>query len=191
MKLWETLLHPDQEELELGDRVLVSKAANILQVGEFQLLQLAYHDWFTRDLPPAMVDQLFAAYMLRNEVPHWARHYARKILVKADHGQVNDNEAAYHAYDHEYRTHTPGGVRQFIRAVAILTLLIGGSIILANFAAGPGAGMFPPYLDTEDLKVRQSSSFGRADSISFIYSGEKNQPRMGGAVGPGGVLQGR
>ena len=36
--LWETLLHPDHEELEMKDRLAVISAANQLQVGEFQLL---------------------------------------------------------------------------------------------------------------------------------------------------------
>ena len=44
--LWETLLHPDREELAMKERLVVISAANQLQVGEFQLLQLAYREWF-------------------------------------------------------------------------------------------------------------------------------------------------
>lgn len=44
MNFWETLLHPDKEELENPERRVIANAANILQVGEFQLLQLAYRD---------------------------------------------------------------------------------------------------------------------------------------------------
>lgn len=160
MNLWETIIHPDQEELELGERVLVAKAANILQVGEFQLLQLAYRDWFGDDLPPAMVDRLFTLYMLKNEMPHWARHYARKIIYEDSRGRVDDREPAYHVYDHDYRATPPREIGRFCRAVAALTVLIGGFILLANMATGPGGSMFPPYLDTDDLKVRQNSPLG-------------------------------
>ena len=68
--LWETLLHPDHEELEMKDRLAVISAANQLQVGEFQLLQLAYQEWHDKDLPEALMSRLFTSYMLQNEVPH-------------------------------------------------------------------------------------------------------------------------
>ncbi|MCH7542778.1 MAG: hypothetical protein IIB65_03995, partial [Proteobacteria bacterium] len=41
--LFQTLMRPDREESE--QRAEVARAANLLQLGEFQLLQLAYHDW--------------------------------------------------------------------------------------------------------------------------------------------------
>ena len=69
-KFFKTLMHPDQEDEEGDERAEVAKAANILQIGEFQLLQLAYHAWFDEDLPKVMVDKLFIDYMLRDEVPY-------------------------------------------------------------------------------------------------------------------------
>ena len=38
---FQTLIQPDREEHP--ERALIARAANLLQVGEFQLLQLAYH----------------------------------------------------------------------------------------------------------------------------------------------------
>ena len=49
MNLFETLIHPDREEHP--ERAEVARAANLLQIGEFQLLQLAYQDWFGTDNP--------------------------------------------------------------------------------------------------------------------------------------------
>ncbi len=69
MNLWETLLHPDKEELENPERRVIADAANILQVGEFQLLQLAYRDWFCEDLPEDQADGLFQSYMVHGVVP--------------------------------------------------------------------------------------------------------------------------
>jgi hypothetical protein len=111
MKFIKTLVRPDQEEDP--ERTVVARAANILQVGEFQLMQLAYEDWYGQELPAALCDQLFQAYMLRGEIPTWARHYARSIIDFQERGLIDCNDAYYHRYDREYVTHVPQGVRQF------------------------------------------------------------------------------
>ena len=132
MNFFETLLHPDREELEMGERMIVSSAANLLQVGEFQLLQLAYREWFNEDLPEALVARLFSSYMLRDEVPHWARHYARLILSREQRGQLNDNDPTYHRYDNDYHTLVPKGVRQFCAAVALLAVFMVTAVLVAG-----------------------------------------------------------
>ena len=76
--LFQTLLRPDREEDP--ERTIVARAANILQVGEFQLLQLAYEDWYGKAMSPELSDRLFRAYMMQGEVPVWARHYARWVI---------------------------------------------------------------------------------------------------------------
>lgn len=114
MNLFETLIHPDREEH--GERAEVARAANLLQVGEFQVLQLAYKGWFGRDLPTALVDRMFAAYMFRNEVPYWARQYARNILRLDEQGRLDDLNPAYHRYDSDYHTDVPNGVRRSVGA---------------------------------------------------------------------------
>lgn len=110
VNLWEALLHPDKEELENPERRAISDAANILQVGEFQLLQLAYRDWYDEDLPEAMIDRLFRSYMIDGVVPPWARHYARKIVRKEQSGRLDYQQRRYHRYDCDYNQggrHTP------------------------------------------------------------------------------------
>jgi len=179
MNLFQTLMQPDREELELGHRTLVAKAANILQVGEFQLLQLAYREWHNEDLPEALVSQLFSSYMLKNEVPHWARHYAREIINADATDTLNDNAPAFHVYDHEYRTSVPGGVRRFWTAVGLLALFIGGAITLADLSVTTSASQFPPYLNEEDLKTQQpGTAYGRADIIPASISRESSLPYM-------------
>ncbi len=73
--LLHTLMKPDHDDDP--EKSLIVTAANILEVGEFQLLQLAHHKWFGEDTKPVELDQLFAAYMFHNHVTHWMRHYAR------------------------------------------------------------------------------------------------------------------
>lgn len=153
MNLFETLLHPDREELEMGERVIVSSAANLLQVGEFQFLQLAYREWFDKDLPEAMVANLFGSYMLRNEVPHWARHYARLILMRDEQGKLDDNDPAFHRYDHNYHTHVPRGVRQFCTVVGFLTLLMVTGLMVASMAVEKPTSLLPPYFTETELRA--------------------------------------
>ena len=169
MNLFQTLMRPDREELEGGQRTLVVKAANILQVGEFQLLQLAYREWHSKDLPEALISKLFSSYMLKDQVPHWARHYARKIIDADAAGGLNDNAPVFHVYDHEYRTSVQDGVRRFWLAVGCLILFIGGAIVLAGLSVTTPASQFPPYLNEEDLQANNPNTpYGRADSIPAL-----------------------
>ncbi len=178
MNLFETLLHPDREELELKERAVVCSAANALQVGEFQLLQLAYRDWYDQDMPEAMMDRLFASYMIKNEVPHWARHYARRIMEQDAKGGVDDKDPAFHRYDSDYHTSVPHGVRRFWVATVGLFVAVGGIIAVANLTVTESSSILPPYFDEEDLRpVQDNFSWGRSDTLVPI-------PRRGG-VGPG------
>lgn len=151
MNLWQTLLQPDREELENTDKAEMVSAANLLQVGEFQILQLAYFDWHQKDLPEALVSRLFNAYMLGGEVPHWARHYARRILTMAEQGTLNDSHPLYHRYDNDYRAVVPQGTVRFVGAALACGLFVFGGVVLAEWAVDKPASMFPPYFDQSEL----------------------------------------
>ena len=151
MTLLETLIHPDREELEMKERLIVISAANQLQVGEFQLLQLAYRDWYDEDLPEALVARLFKSYMLKNDVPPWARHYARRILDRLESGDLDDNALAFHRYDYDYHTSMPRGVQRFWVATAAVIIAVFGSIYVANEVVDSPTSMLPPYFEEKDL----------------------------------------
>ncbi|MDJ0950661.1 MAG: hypothetical protein QNJ94_17245 [Alphaproteobacteria bacterium] len=150
MNFFETLIHPDKEDQP--ERAVVAHAANLLQVGEFQLLQLAYKDWYGEEMPEGVIDRLFHSYMLYNEVPHWARQYARKIVNLEGRGDLDDLDPAYHVYDADYHTFVPDGVRKFIVAASILVLCIGGGIWVANIAATKSLSILPPYFESKDFR---------------------------------------
>lgn len=101
------LVDPRREDLEFGDGTLLCSAASVLQVGEFQLLQLAYASLFDRELPEALVDRLFASYMLRNEVPYWTRHFARALLAEDDAGHLDPEHRSWHRHDCDYCSDRP------------------------------------------------------------------------------------
>lgn len=53
-------------------------------------------------------------------------------------------------------------VRRFWSAVAVLTVVIGGALVLADLSAVSPATRFPPYLETDELKPNAArGSFGR------------------------------
>jgi hypothetical protein len=151
MNFFETLIHPDKEEN--SERAEVARAANLLQVGEFQVLQLAYKEWHGQDLPPLLVDRLFASYMFENKVPSWARHYARNILRLEEQGSLDDMSPAYHRYDSEFWAKPRDGGRRFGMAVALLVLCVGGGIALAEMSTdGDGTSVLPPYFSEQELR---------------------------------------
>jgi len=164
---WKTMLRPDKEELQNPEKTAVVRAANILQIGEFQLLQLSYREWHGEDLPVEQIDQLFHAYMLDGVVPHWARHYTRQVLALSEAGRLDDNAAHYHRFDHDYRSEAPNGLRKFVIAVSCLVLFVGGSILLADATTKRAVSMFPPYFEDDNSKriAPVQDGFGRADSI--------------------------
>lgn len=149
--LLETLIRPDQDENP--ERALVAQAANILQVGEFQLLQLAYHDWFGFDIPVAQVNQLFSAYMVHSQVPHWAQHYARKVIRIEEGGTDDlDLDPAVHRYDAEYVTHVPQGTKRFVMACMILATVLVGGIWIGSLTPTNVTSILPPYFEADQLK---------------------------------------
>jgi len=165
MNFFQVLLHPDREELEFKERAQVCSAANVLQVGEFQLLQLAYREWFGEDLPEALVAKLFTDYMMHSEVPHWARHYARLVLMREERGQLDINSASYHRYDHDYHTTVPKGFRRFCAAVGILSLCMVSGLLVAGMAVKEPTSILPPYFDKQELvPSKKGKNWGRADN---------------------------
>ncbi|MEN8194984.1 MAG: hypothetical protein ABFS30_00540 [Pseudomonadota bacterium] len=153
MNLLETLIRPDKEENP--ERAEVARAANLLQVGEFQLLQLAYEEWHEQALPQALVDRLFTAYMLHNDVPHWARQYARSIIRLDDQGKLDDQDPAYHKYDTDYHLKAPKGVRPFALAALVVALCLGGGLLLADMASTRTSQILPPYFDDRNMPAKQ------------------------------------
>lgn len=153
MTLLKTIIRPDRLELEMQDRMIVVSAANLLEIGEFQFLQLAYSEWFGNDIPAALLDPLFCSYMFRNTVPYWARHYARLILSRDAAGGLDPADPAFHRYDHAFRPKTRQDIPQFLTHLGILALLMMASILVAQVSARTPASRLPPYFEREELPL--------------------------------------
>jgi hypothetical protein len=62
------------------DTSRISSSARLLQISEFRFFQLAYVQWYGRDIPDQNLEYIFVDYMFKDEVPHWARNLARRVL---------------------------------------------------------------------------------------------------------------
>lgn len=156
--IWNTLIRPDLEELENAERREVARAANELEVGEFQLIQLAYREWHRKDMPPGMIDRLFYAYMIEDQVPHWVRHYACQVLRLAEAGRLNHNAPQYHVYDPRPIESDHSRHRGFTVATVFLILTVGGGFLLASNTTEKSATLLPPYFSQESLKDNRADA---------------------------------
>ena len=151
--LWETLLRPDKEELKNSDLRVVGDAANILQVGEFQLLQLAYRDWRGEDIPVQMVDRLFDSYLVDGVAPIWGRHYACNILRQESLGELDGQQRGYHRYDSEYSAKVSLDAPSICFTLGLAACMVVGGIAISNFEADASTSMVPPYLRDTGLDL--------------------------------------
>ena len=83
--LLKTLVKPDWDDNPKRSEVL--HASNLLQIGEFQLIQLAYKVWFREDLPEHKINKIFEEYMISGIIPIWVTYYAKDI-IKLDKANV-------------------------------------------------------------------------------------------------------
>ncbi|MBT4046018.1 MAG: hypothetical protein HOF11_21140 [Rhodospirillaceae bacterium] len=149
MDFIDALLNPDRDEFP--NRTIVVNAANLLQIGEFQLLQLAFAHWHGRDMRPDEASAIFDSFMVRSEVPGWALMYARNIDQLEQDGQLNGNQPEFHRYDAEFRpAGKPDARTGFLTAVVFLVGTLGGAFAFAGQLA-ECTDQFPPCLSSGEL----------------------------------------
>ena len=98
--LLKTLIKPDWDENPKRSEIL--NAANLLQIGEFQLIQLAYKAWYREDLPENKINKIFNEYMITGIIPIWVTFYASDIIKIENANALNSYDKKYHIYDHEF-----------------------------------------------------------------------------------------
>ena len=146
--LLKTLIKPDWDDNPKRSKIL--HAANLLQVGEFQLIQLAYKVWYGENLPEDKINNIFSEYMVSEIIPIWVTAYAKDIL-KLDQANVLDSyNEKYHIYDHEFGSyiydHKQRRRRGILYATIIAFVFITTHFIAANYVEEP-AGFYPPYIE--------------------------------------------
>ena len=148
--LLKTLIKPDYDDNPKRSEIL--HAANLLQIGEFQLIQLAYKAWYKQDLPEDKINNIFNEYMVNGIIPIWVTAYARDIL-KLDQANVLDSyNEKYHIYDHEFGAYINDKKQRRRRgifyALIIGVVFIASHYMAINYVADEGsAGFYPPYVE--------------------------------------------
>ena len=143
-----TLIKPDWDDNPKRSEIL--HAANLLQIGEFQLIQLAYKIWYNEDLPEEKINKIFNEYMITGIIPIWVTYYARDIL-KLDRANVLDSHTVkYHVYDHEFGSYISSDKERKRRGIFYATIIglvfIATHYMAANYVEEP-AGFYPPYIE--------------------------------------------
>ena len=146
--LLKTLVKPDWDDNPKRSEIL--NAANLLEVGEFQLIQLAYKVWDKKDLPEDIINKIFSEYMVNGIIPIWVIYYARDI-IKLDKARVlNSYEEKYHVYDHEFGGYIYNDDHRkrlgIFYATIIAIVFITTHYMAANYVEEP-AGFYPPYIE--------------------------------------------
>ena len=148
--LLKTLIKPDWDDNPKRSEIL--NASNLLHVGEFQLIQLAYKIWYNKDLPESRINKLFSEYMFKGIIPIWVTYYARYILKLDKVNKLNSYDNKYHAYDHEFGEYIHDEKQRKKRGIfytiIILFVFLAIHFMAANYVAiEEPAGFYPPYIE--------------------------------------------
>ncbi len=98
-------------------------ACNCLDVGEYQLFELAHRDWYGEETNVKNLVRCFANYLNGHQAPFWVYHYARKILKLHQIKELNPNDPKYHRYDDGFKSplsKTAGAVIVFAVLIVIV-----------------------------------------------------------------------
>jgi len=148
--LLKTLIKPDWDDNPKRSEIL--NAANLLQIGEFQLIQLAYKVWFREDLPENKINKIFEEYMIRGIIPIWVTYYAKDIIKLDNANILNGYDEKYHVYDHEFGEYIYDDRLRIRRGIQYATIIILAFVIIHFMAINyvnveESASFYPPYIE--------------------------------------------
>jgi len=148
--LVKTLIKPDWDDNPKRSEIL--DAANLLQIGEFQLIQLAYKVWYKQDLPEEKINKIFSEYMISGIIPIWVTYYARDIMKMENANVLNSYDKKYHVYDYEFGDYISSEKQRKKRgifyATIILIVFVTSHYMAINYVEDEGsAGFYPPYVE--------------------------------------------
>ena len=148
--LVKTLIKPDWDDNPKRSEIL--HAANLLQIGEFQLIQLAYKVWYQKDLPEDKINKIFSEYMVTGIIPIWVTYYAKDIIKMENANVLNSYDEKYHVYDHEFGEYLQDEQKRKKRGI-FYALIIGVVFIASHYMAinyvevEGSSGFYPPYVE--------------------------------------------
>ena len=143
-----TLIKPDWDDNPKRSKIL--NAANLIQIGEFQLIQLAYKNWYKEELPEDKINKIFSEYMVSGIIPVWVTYYAKDILKLSKANVLDSYNEKYHVYDHEFGAYIYDNRQRRRRGVLYATIIVCVFVVThfmaANYVEEP-ASFYPPYIE--------------------------------------------
>ena len=164
---FKTLIKPDWDDNPKRSEIIQS--ANLLQIGEFQLIQLSYKAWYKKDLSEDKINKIFNEYMITGIIPIWVTYYAKDILKLEKANILDSYNNKYHIYDNEFGRHIDDEKQRKSRGI-FYTILIGFVFVASHYMAinsvDEAAGFYPPYIEKKviypELYQQDSeSSYGK------------------------------
>ncbi|MCF3628249.1 hypothetical protein RJ527_09245 [Thalassospiraceae bacterium LMO-SO8] len=76
-------------EPESKDARAVRAAAAVLRISEYDLFRLAFERWSGRPADDRDMEPVFVAFLFDHGMPHWVRHFARRVLDAAEAGTLD------------------------------------------------------------------------------------------------------
>ena len=143
-----TLIKPDWDDDPKRSEIIC--AANLIHIGEFQLIQLAYKSWYKEELPEKKINKIFSEYMYRGIIPIWVRYYAKDIIKLDNANVLNNYDEKYHIFDNEFGENIIDKDERKRRGIQY-TIIIALVFVLTHFIAIKYAeeptDYLPPYFE--------------------------------------------
>jgi hypothetical protein len=121
----------------------VLNATALLDVTEWDFFNLAYNRWYGEPVEEGAMEAIFAAYMFKDVVPVWARHFARLVERLYRRG-VLDRQALGVERLQGSKQMASRGVRYSILIVTLLIALIVFVEFMAQIMRLGERCVFPP-----------------------------------------------
>lgn len=95
----------------------VIEAAAILEIPEYDLLAMAFREWYGRSPRRADLDALFGPYMFDGVTPFWAVSLARQVIALHEQGRLRESRFRAPA-------HPPPTLRDIVTGISQCVLLL-------------------------------------------------------------------
>ena len=110
-----------------ADCVLVAETAGLLEITEFRLFQLAFKEWYGREIRDYEAEDYFTDFMYFDRVPFWVRRFCHRIQNLHEVGRLNPRDYGIMPEQFEYRL-----LRWAVRGVTVLLAVFIMLLFLAN-----------------------------------------------------------
>ena len=141
------------------DRAMVTSVANLLDIGEFQLLQIAFRHWYGREMQSYEQDAFFHDVFILGKTPAFLRHLSRRIYFRDVECNFHEQPSRFNIPDlNSVRVDKPIDVRHFVKVISLLLGVLFVFLLLALYTVrydGNCTTYFPPCLTDNDLGAKE------------------------------------